>query len=306
MKKIICLVVLLAVMLSVISCGHEHEWEEATCTSPKKCISCGTTEGVALEHSYLLATCTKPKTCSVCNSTEGNALGHTYSKATCTIAKTCSVCKATEGSALGHNFDKGVCVVCSIVDSNAISDQLLLAGEAVKDLEKLEEYCNALTYTYQRAWYFVIYKADDYLNYNNLLADFSSYVSIDEKYINDATISLLEEVGMETTQINGLAALRTVSTVLKITEDALGMIGVQGTCTELSESALENLKGINAKVVGEDLAEAVLDYCNAVLNYYVFAKSPTGNYSSYGTSVSTYKNHVTTAKRTLSNEIDKL
>ena len=54
------------------ACGYkkgdvvcDHEWTEATCTTPKTCSICGVTEGEALGHDWKDATCTEPKTCGV-------------------------------------------------------------------------------------------------------------------------------------------------------------------------------------------------------------------------------------------------
>ena len=55
-----------------------HDWNEATCESPKTCSACGATEGSALGHTWVDTTCTAPKTCSVCDKTEGEALAHDY------------------------------------------------------------------------------------------------------------------------------------------------------------------------------------------------------------------------------------
>ena len=77
MKKVIltiCGAVLLAASLA--GCCMKHEWAEATCTEPKKCVKCGETEGVANGHKWKAATCTTPKTCETCGKTEGEALGH--------------------------------------------------------------------------------------------------------------------------------------------------------------------------------------------------------------------------------------
>lgn len=99
MKKVIltiCGAVLLAASLA--GCCMKHEWAEATCTEPKKCVKCGETEGVANGHKWKAATCTTPKTCETCGKTEGEALGHTWVDRTMEKPKTCSVCGATEGS----------------------------------------------------------------------------------------------------------------------------------------------------------------------------------------------------------------
>ncbi len=89
----------------------------ATCTASavyyKSCV-CGEkgtatfTSGNPKGHTWAAATCTSPKTCSVCKTTEGSALGHTWTAATCTTPKTCSVCKITEGTALAHTYSKEV------------------------------------------------------------------------------------------------------------------------------------------------------------------------------------------------------
>lgn len=52
----------------------EHVWEDATCTAPKICSACGTTEGDELGHTWVDATTEAPKTCSVCGATEGEKL----------------------------------------------------------------------------------------------------------------------------------------------------------------------------------------------------------------------------------------
>ena len=82
---------------------HTHSWNEATCTEPKFCKTCGITDGNAAGHAWVDATCTAPKTCKTCGATEGNAAGHTWKDATCTAPKTCVTCGATEGEALGHD-----------------------------------------------------------------------------------------------------------------------------------------------------------------------------------------------------------
>lgn len=89
------------------ACGaitlHDHEWQEATCTTPKTCSVCGDTEGDPLCHHWTEATCIAPKTCSVCGEAVGGPSKHDWIKATCEVPKTCSVCGAQDGEALGHH-----------------------------------------------------------------------------------------------------------------------------------------------------------------------------------------------------------
>lgn len=99
-----------------------HTWTEATCTTPKTCSVCGTTEGEVKAHTWADATCTAPKTCTTCGATDGAAKGHTWTDATCTAPKTCSVCGATDGEAKGHTWADATteapktCTVCGTTE----------------------------------------------------------------------------------------------------------------------------------------------------------------------------------------------
>lgn len=137
MKKISISLFLIFVMF-LTGC-HQHNWNEATCTTPKTCTDCEEIEGEALGRTWIEATCTEAKTCTVCGLTEGEALGHQaegisctkdgfctrcnqtvaatghqYSQATCTAPQKCSVCGETKGKALGHSTSEGVCSRCGL------------------------------------------------------------------------------------------------------------------------------------------------------------------------------------------------
>ena len=50
MKRLICFALVLAFIFSMAACACKHEWQEATCTSPKTCTLCGEAEGEAAGH----------------------------------------------------------------------------------------------------------------------------------------------------------------------------------------------------------------------------------------------------------------
>ncbi len=50
MKKILCLLLMLTVVLGLCACGCTHDWEAATCQTPKTCSKCGATEGEVTAH----------------------------------------------------------------------------------------------------------------------------------------------------------------------------------------------------------------------------------------------------------------
>ena len=108
MKKLITVVALsLLCLLLLTACGCEHQWLDATCSTPKKCAKCGaeihgTTEEYLNNHQWEDATCTSARKCVLCGATEGKALDHTPSEwttdkpATCTetglASTTCLIC----------------------------------------------------------------------------------------------------------------------------------------------------------------------------------------------------------------------
>lgn len=101
-KNLILVIAIIIFSIALIGCGHTHEFEPATCTTPKMCSGCGETEGEALGHEWIEATCKEAKHCTLCGLIQGEPIEHSWSDATCTEAKTCSGCKLTDGEPLGH------------------------------------------------------------------------------------------------------------------------------------------------------------------------------------------------------------
>ena len=300
MKKIVFLFLICLVAVCFASCGHEHQWLDATCETAKTCSTCGAMEGGLAEHSYLEATCTAPKTCSVCHVTEGAALGHSYAEATCTAPKTCSVCNGTEGEAKGHSYKNGICTVCDAQDPLAKDKQLAICESIIKDLEILETACRVQTMAYRAAWYFAIYDAEDYYTFEDILAAFSKRIGLDSDYVLQATIDYLESLGMETTKGYGTAALRTTSGALAITQRAMELKhNMSYMCEAVVDEVVSFFGQINANVIGERYSQAVLNYGNVMLNYYEFAKSPSGSYNSYTADMNEYESLCANAKNAI-------
>ena len=109
MKKILLTFLVCLLLFTLGGCECEHEWEDATCQSPKECSICGETKGKALPHTWTDATCSAPKECTVCGTTEGDALPHTWTDATCQSPKQCTVCGTIEGGVLSHTWTDATC-----------------------------------------------------------------------------------------------------------------------------------------------------------------------------------------------------
>ena len=127
MKKWLGSIGLLATCCFMLTgCHMSHEWQEATCTTPRTCLTGGETEGEALGHTWIDATCSEPKHCSVCGETEGEPLEHTWVEATCSEPKHCSVCGEIEGEALAHTWieanyqQPATCEVCGVTEGEPL------------------------------------------------------------------------------------------------------------------------------------------------------------------------------------------
>lgn len=139
-RKAYILLLACLMLLMLAACGCKHTWEEATCSTPKTCTSCGETEGAPLDHSWntrlctpvctlcgfedtastshswVDATCSEPKVCTLCSLTEGQPMGHTWAEATCSAPRQCTVCGESEGEPAEHtlsNSNDGVAGFCS-------------------------------------------------------------------------------------------------------------------------------------------------------------------------------------------------
>ena len=95
-------------IIEVLPC--EHDWSDATCTTPKTCSKCGETEGEPLGHTEEVIPAVAP-TCTETGLTEG---------------KKCSVCgeitvQQQVVDALGHDFAEGTCTRCGEKDPDYVT-----------------------------------------------------------------------------------------------------------------------------------------------------------------------------------------
>lgn len=139
MRKISTSLMIVILAFVLASCGCKHEWQDATCETPKTCTLCQETEGEPLGHSWQEATCDAPRTCSGCALTEGEALGHSWVDGDCLTPKICAVCQATEGEPQGHRFSHWQeadttmtrsCTVCQMQETEALDWNVLLTDLA--------------------------------------------------------------------------------------------------------------------------------------------------------------------------------
>jgi len=132
-KKILfILVILVCSVLALVSCnkpeaGCKHEWQEATCETPKTCSLCSETEGEALGHSGGEATCNSKAVCDVCSAEYGefDTSAHSadeswFKKVDCHYMgyKCCGLATTDPEN---HVKVEGVCTVCGFDPSITVA-----------------------------------------------------------------------------------------------------------------------------------------------------------------------------------------
>lgn len=131
MKKTVLLLILIlvcALTFGLAACGEGGDLQ-ASVDSSQGSVDGG--DSAACEHQWQAATCLTPKTCSLCGETEGKALGHTFgekviTQPTCTEAgaetRECTLCGTTQTlrtfDALGHTRIHGICSRCEEEQNN--------------------------------------------------------------------------------------------------------------------------------------------------------------------------------------------
>ena len=115
MKKIVCLILAVAMTVPLTACHKHTPGPEATCTTDQICLECGKVLQEALGHELgEEATCAAPQICLRCGEILTEALPHTPSNpVSCTVDQTCTTCGEVLVQANGHNVGAdGICAVC--------------------------------------------------------------------------------------------------------------------------------------------------------------------------------------------------
>ena len=260
--------------------GEWHVRKAPTCTEEgqeyRECIyaACRYKEYRSLEattkHSWDNATCTAPKTCKTCGATEGNAAGHnwgewkdnsSYWRNPCTEdgieRRTCKNCYAQEEQVIkaAHSYEDGYCTRCDARDANYafvyidFRDKLFEAY--VKQALGFEPEDKVATVDMKKLTSFTIE---------------SRVTDVEElKYATN-----LKSITIRASNVSNLDVLSN----LPITYVCLGY---NGGITEIDVSFMKNLKDVtevhfyDCKLTGGSMSDVVaspkLNYFNCFINY---------------------------------------
>lgn len=115
MKKFLCLLLALSMILSLTACGEcDHEWEKATCEEPRTCSKCGEEKG-------------EPKDEHDWEDEDGEMV--------------CSWC----GEECDHEFEDGECQVCGMEDPDFGSEDVPAPDDGDEELSHNQGDADAIT-----------------------------------------------------------------------------------------------------------------------------------------------------------------
>ncbi len=185
-------------------------------------------------HQFKAATCTEPKTCSECGTTEGEPLGHKWMAATCKYPKTCLVCKATDNKLGKHIYINGRCSVCDETDPNMVYVPLNSANWVANMIDEDILHQIVISSASETDYYISYYKyevasdtatVDDELTYIYNGVKYLKTDSADKIAINVEEIR--ETIYITDANENRLVLTRFSEDVLKITETGKKCFGYE-------------------------------------------------------------------------------
>lgn len=170
LRHMVMALTLALVLLLTVACACEHDWQEASCTTPRLCTLCGEIEGAPAGHKWSEATCSEQSKCTVCGITTGATLPHTWQEATCTSAKTCTVCGATEGAPNPHVMQAATCKapatcsVCGASDGEPLAHSYESKVETIASCRydgRIRYTCTECRHSYEETYAATKYSAED-------------------------------------------------------------------------------------------------------------------------------------------------
>ncbi len=215
MKTKLILTLSLTILVSCLaSCGHEHTWTPANCTSPAICAECGETEGEALGHSFGEADCVNPKTCTSCSITEGEPLGHTLTEANFQSGPVCTVCSEAVGDPLtpdfvtyGINADMEIGKVCDYITTTPDGTQTVKGTTCISDYDVIVSDGEDRTEREGYNWHIVTFVtniSDPVAVSNGFLVDYTVSDYYDIKKFKDAADHTDPSISKYTVNYNGV------------------------------------------------------------------------------------------------------
>lgn len=229
---------------------HTHNWQGATCATPKTCTECGKTDGVALDHVWLKASCDRPEQCNRCGAQRGEPISHQWVDATTTKPKTCSVCGKTEGVSLKQQRQEAMEALMQQAQLLINDRQYVKAIRILKDV--FTEYGN------QEAYELMV-------DCRRKQGAFNSSVIAAGKYntavINEGILRVVGDASNKETKANNLSGITSVALGDKhlVCLQSNGSVSTAGLNTNKQQSGINGLQNVTAVAAGDFHSVALMN-----------------------------------------------
>ena len=301
MKKIVTLAIVLALTLSLVACSSSDDKNSSdtsiissiveTQTSSTNETNSNVESTVSPESSIPQNNTTTTKPQNNKPSTTSKTCSHNFSTATCKSPQTCKLCGLTTGSIGEHQFKDEVCVYCN--ELSPMANEVNAGNDAYWSLKTAHELCVELMNSIYGAWYFAIYKADDYLNTQSCLEHFCSQTNLDYNEALTALNDVLDNMGISNpTGTEQLAALRTFSIAVDIAVQTYINNGTYDVIDTNLSKAKTSLKSLTNTYDNDTGYSTLKSYYSEVAAYAEFCESPTGSFGQLKTTIDTYETNL--------------
>ena len=224
---------------------------------------------------------------------------HEWNPATCQEPKTCVICSVTEGSALSdHDYVNGKCRYCQVADPKEI--EIKAAKTAYNYLTQAHELCIDVSDSIYGAWYFAIYKSDDYIYIEPCLKAFCSEANIGYNEALTALNEVLKSLGFSTTESYQVAALQTFSVAVIVAQRVHEKNGVYNKIENnlsKAKTALKEVTNTYSDYTGYSTLKSYFSEVSACAEY---CESPTGSFQQFKSTIEKYETNLRNYKSSLS------
>ena len=179
-------------------------------------------------------------------------------------------------------------------------NEIIAAGNAYKSLNEAKEYCENIMATIYNAWYFSIYQGEYYSNYEGILSGFCETTGLKKDDVAAKVEEYLEVNGLSQKDSQRFVLFKNSSSVVKIVLSIHIKNESYSTVSSLLDSAKESLKSVTSKYEDETGYSMLKSYHSAVSSYLEFCKSPSGSFNQLSTTIDTYENNCNKHKNDLS------
>lgn len=193
-----------------------------------------------------------------------------------------------------HEWNEDKCSICQLV--NPQKDlEYASAKNAYECMSEVNELCVEIMDSIYNAWYFAIYKADDYTLSNRLLL-FEIYTGLNT---SGAVEALSKDLGYEDSSINGCIFVSNINTAVALAQKVYELNGNSDTIDNKLKTAQAEIKKLSNTYADITGFPTLKSYYSELSSYWEFCNSPNCSFSQLSGRIDTYESNLSRYKQDL-------